>query len=175
MVSLETTALASSTAKLRRFCSSPFLQCTVLLCDPFKDRHGTIMSHRGNCGWWIFPSSSITTVSQTCLCHKCTHMDVRIATRPLQNSTGQGLGPAFSGNAILYILGSYPPPYPSPSCPGPPYPLSAGFVSAPVLVLVPHVLFFLTWWTVLSFRLGEIVFTIILIGYGKGVPLKPHP
>ena len=47
---LEVTALASSAANIRHFHSSPFLYYAVLLFDLFKDRHVTIMLHRGHYG-----------------------------------------------------------------------------------------------------------------------------
>ena len=91
------------------------------MCDPFRYCYGPSMSDRGHCRWWRLPSSSITTFSWTCRCQKCTHMAVRVVAWPLHPSTEQDLGPAFSVNAILYVLGSSPLTYLSPSCPGPPF------------------------------------------------------
>ena len=118
---LEVATLSSSAAKLRQFLSAPLFKFAVRLCDPFRDHHGTSMLYRGHRGWGGLPFSSISTVSRTCQCQKCTRMAVRVSTRPLHPSTGKVLGPAFSGNNILYVLGLLPPPSPSPSCPGPPF------------------------------------------------------
>ena len=117
---LEVSALSFSSTKLHRSRSAPLLHCAVWLCDPFRDRHGTSISHRGQHGWGRFTYSIITTVSRTCQCQKCTRMAVRVAACQLHPSTGQGLGPAFSGNTILYVLEFLLPTSPSPSCPWPP-------------------------------------------------------
>ena len=92
----------------------PFLNFAVRRCILFISLHGTRMSHRGHPGWGRLTSSSITMVSQTCRCQKFTRMAACVTARPLNPSTGQGLGPAFAGNFIRNILGSLPP-SPSPS------------------------------------------------------------
>ena len=97
---LKVAALSSSTSRCHIFCFTPLFHCMVRQCIPFRSRHGTIMSHRGHCGWGRFPSSKITTVSQTCRYQKCTSIAIRVATQPLHPSIGQGLGIAFSGNVI---------------------------------------------------------------------------
>ena len=117
---LEVTALSSSAVKRRRFRSSPFLHSAVRWCSPFRDRHGSSMLHRGHHGWGRFPSSSITTVYWTCRCQNFIRMAVRVAARTLHPSTGKGLGPVFARNTILNVMGSSPPPSPSPSFPNPP-------------------------------------------------------
>ena len=107
---LDVIAFSSSAARFCRFRSAPFLHFAVRRFIPFKDLHGTSMSQRGHSGWRRFPSSSVTMVSRTCRCQKCTRMAVSVAARPLHPSTGQVPSPAFSGNAIRNILGSLPPP-----------------------------------------------------------------
>ena len=66
-----------------------------------REVNSTKMSHIGHHGWQRFPSSIITTFSWTCRCQKCIHIVVRVAAQPLHPSTGQGIGPSFSGNVIL--------------------------------------------------------------------------
>ena len=126
---LDVTALSYSASRCRLFRSASFLHCAVRQCILFRARYGTIMSHRGNRGWGGFPSSSITMVSQTCRCHKCTHMAVRISAWPLHPLTEQVLGPAFSGNIVLNVLGSSPLlPFNSLSfCPSPPLYMTCWF------------------------------------------------
>ena len=48
-------------------------------------------------------------------------MAAHVAARLLHPSTGEGISPAFSGNAIMYSLVSSSLPYLLPSCPGPPF------------------------------------------------------
>ena len=69
-------------------------------------RHlGTCMSHRGHHGRGRLPYSSITTVSCTCQCMKCTRIAVLVAKTPRHPVTGHRLVPPFTGNDILYVLG----------------------------------------------------------------------
>ena len=65
------------------------------------------MSHREQHGWERFTSYNITMVSRTSQCHKWIRMDVRVDAWSLHTSTGQGLGPTFSGNVILNVLGLF--------------------------------------------------------------------
>ena len=112
---LEVTALSSFATNNHCFQPAPFLSCYVCRCIPFSDFHSTSISHRGHRGWGRLPSSSITTVSQAFQCNKCTRITVQVTDITLHPSTGQGLSPAFTENAILKALGSFTPPYLSPS------------------------------------------------------------
>ena len=68
-------------------------------------RHlGTCMSHLAHRGWGKFPSSSITTVSWTFRCTKCTRIAVLVARAPGYPSTGHRCGPPFVRKDILYVL-----------------------------------------------------------------------
>ena len=62
-------------------------------------------SHRGHRGRGRLPSSSINTVSCTCRCMKCTRIAVLDDKAPGHPVNGHRLGPPFSGNDILYVLG----------------------------------------------------------------------
>ena len=95
------TSFSSSANNRRLFRSSPRLHCAVNLCVPFRAFHGTSMSHMGHRGWGRFPSSRITTVFLTCQYQKCTFISVRVYAWTLHLLTGQGLGPALVGNAIM--------------------------------------------------------------------------
>ena len=117
---LDVIAFSSSADRCCRFRSAPFLHFAVRRFIPFKDLHGNSMSQRGHSGWRRFPSSSVSMVSRTCRCQKCTRMAVRISDRPLHPSTGKGLYPAFYRNIILNVLGLSPPSYLLPFCPTPP-------------------------------------------------------
>ena len=117
---LEVIKISSSAVKRCRFCSAPFLNCDVHWCSPFRNRYITSMLHRGHRGWENFYSYSTTMVYRTSWYQKCIRMAICVAAWPLHLSTGQGLGPAFSGNSILIVLGSLPTPSSSPSCPDPP-------------------------------------------------------
>ena len=86
--SLVVTSLSSSADNLRRFLSAPCVHCSVCRCVPFIYLHGIIMSHRGHRVWGGFPSSSITTVSLTCRCQKCTLISVCVDAWPLHPSNG---------------------------------------------------------------------------------------
>ena len=66
------------------------------------------MSHRVHHGWERFTSSSMTTVSMTCWCGKCTHIAVLVATRTGHPSTWQLYGPTLAGKAIRYVQVSSP-------------------------------------------------------------------
>ena len=109
MNALEVTDLSSSADRRHIFCYTPLFHSAVHQCILFRSRHEPSMLHRGHCGWGRCPSSSITTVSQACWCQKFTRIDVHVDNRPLNPSTGQGLGPAFARNIILNILGFSPP------------------------------------------------------------------
>ena len=114
---LYVTTLYPSAPRRCCLCFYPFLHFAVRRCILFKYHHGASMLHIGNQGWGRFPSSSKTTVSWTCWCQKCTHMAVCVTTWPLYPSTGQVLGPAFSGNVIQNFLGFSPPPPSLSICP----------------------------------------------------------
>ena len=107
--SIYVTGISSSSARRSLFIYSPFLHCAVRQCIPFISRHGTRMLNRGHRGWGRLTSSSITPVSRTCRCQKCTRIAILIASRKLHPSTGQGLGPDFARNLIINVLGSSPP------------------------------------------------------------------
>ena len=47
--------------------STPLSHWAVVTCCPFRDFHGTKISHRGHRGWGRFNSFNIITVSRTCL------------------------------------------------------------------------------------------------------------
>ena len=62
----------------------------------------TEMCRSGGCG--RFPSSSMITVSLTCLLQKCTRIAVRVPALPGHPSTEHSCVPPF-GNSTLYVLG----------------------------------------------------------------------
>ena len=65
----------------------------------------TWRSHRGHRVRRRLPSYSITTVSWTFRCTKCTRISTCVSNTPGHLSTGQRLRPPFAGNDILYVLG----------------------------------------------------------------------
>ena len=103
------TSLSSYYDRRRLFKSASFLHCTVQQCVRFRSCNGTRMLHIEHRGWGRFSSSNITPVNRTCRCQKCTRMTVHVASRTLQPSTEKGLGPDFSRNFILNIMGLSPP------------------------------------------------------------------
>ena len=66
------------------------------------------MSQFSHQGWGRFPSSSMMTVSRTCLLQNCTRIAVLVPALPGHPSTGQSFAPPF-GNSIRYVLCSSPP------------------------------------------------------------------
>ena len=88
-------SLVSFSASRRLFLYTPFAHCTVPGWRPFSALRGTCMSHLEHRGWGKFPSSSITTVSRTCRCTKCTHIAVLVARAPGTPPRGISSLPSF--------------------------------------------------------------------------------